>query len=290
MTLQSSKGSFTDRFKSRKSIIIAIIGIIFLCCIVTLIIGLIITSTPTGKATSTARAEIQLATQTEKARPTNTPFPSNTALPTATPLPTNTRTPTYTLGPTHTTAPTNTPTLTPTPIVFTGNGDAIVDVVKETGPALVRITGNASSRHFAVINYDANNEQIDLLVNTTDPYDGVRPLDFLDDRHTYRFEVKATGAWTIEIFPLSTIYKLQIPGEISGTGDFVFAITGGKPDTALITGNANSRHFAVMGYGSSVDLLVNTTDPYHGTVLLSSDLLIIEVDSESDWTISITTR
>ncbi len=297
MASQASKVSITSRFRSRKSIIIiAIIGIVFLCCIATLIFGLIRNSTPEGKATSTARAEILQATQTEKAQPTNTQLPTNSPAPTDTPAPTNTSAPTNTPAPTstpkptNTPAPTNTPTLTPTPIVLTGTGDAIVDVEKESGPALVHITGNASSSHFAVINYDANNEQIDLLVNTTDTYDGVRPLDFLDGQQTYRFEVKATGVWTIEVLPLSSIHKLVIPGEVSGTGDYVFAINGGTPDTAVITGNANSRHFAVLGYGSTKDLLVNTTDPYNGTVLLSSDLIIIEVDSESDWTITINTR
>jgi hypothetical protein len=290
MASQASKGSFTNRFKSRKSIIIiAIIGIVFLCCIVTLIIGLIRSSTPEGKATSTARAEIQQATQTEKAQPTNTQLSTNLPAPTNTTIPTNTPAPTYTTKPSNTPAPTNTPTMTLTPIVLTGSGDSIVDV-ETSGPALVHIVGNDSSRFFAVINYDANNRQIDLLVNTTDPYDGVRPLDFLDSDHTARFEVQATGSWTIEVLPLSTIHKLDIPGEISGKGDYVFAITGGTPDTAIVTGNADSRFFAVLGWGNTRDLLVNTTDPYSGTVLLNSDTIIIEVQAEGEWTMSFTIR
>ncbi|MDD1777335.1 MAG: hypothetical protein LUQ65_04130 [Candidatus Helarchaeota archaeon] len=195
-----------------------------------------------------------------------------------------------TKGPTFTPEPTNTPTPIPTPMVFSGTGDSIVDIDKESGPALVHIIGNNSSRHFAVVNYDSSNKEIDLLVNTTDPYDGVRPLDFLEDEHTARFEVTATGAWSIEIIPFSLIERLEIPGEITGNGDYVFAIVGGTPDTATITGNAAARHFAVIGYGSTSDLLVNTTDPYDGTVLLSSDTLIIEVDSEDDWTMRFNNR
>jgi hypothetical protein len=271
------------------------ISIAVFACILCSVVAIIYSATPAGKASSTERALAEIATQTEKARPTNTPLPtdtplfSNTPLRTNTPLPTNTPKPTSTPKPTNTPAPSNTPTTPPTPLAFAGNGDSIVDV-ETSGPALVHIVGNSSSRFFAVINYDANNEQIDLLVNTTDPYDGIRPLDFMEDEQTYRFEVKADGEWTIEVLPLSSIYKLEIPGEISGKGDYVFAIIGGTPDTAIINGNASSRYFGVFGYGDRKDLLVNTTDPYNGTVLLSSDTFIIEVRAEDDWTINIKTR
>ncbi|OGO66743.1 MAG: hypothetical protein A2029_13840 [Chloroflexi bacterium RBG_19FT_COMBO_47_9] len=284
---KSSKGIF----KSKKTkIIIAITGIVFLCCIASLVFGSILNSTPSGKATSTAIAEIQQVSQTEEARPTNTILPSDTPEPSNTPRPSNTPKPTSTPVPTHTPAPTDTPTIPPTPIVLSGTGDSIVDIEKGSGPVLVHIVGNASSRHFAVKNIGSNNDVIDLLVNTTDPYDGIRPMDFLDGEHTYRFEVTATGGWSIEVLPLSTIHKLEIPGEITGQGDYVFAVVGGTPDTAIISGNSASRHFAVKGYSDTVNLLVNTTDPYNGTVLLDSGTIIIEVDAESEWTIKITTR
>ena len=236
---------------------------------------------PTSRST-----EPPAPTSTETPLPTSTSTPANTPTLTNTPEPTNTPTPTNTPAPTNTPKPTSTPTPLPTPIILTGTGDSIVDVDRPMSPALVRIEGNASSRHFSVINYGSNGERIDLLVNTTSPYQGVRPLDFLADEHTTRFEVSASGAWTIEIIPLSNIEFVDVPGEISGTGDYVFGLRG-NPDTAAIQGNSTSNFFAVISYGNQRNLLVNTTDPYEGVVIVPSGTLIIEVQASADWVIDI---
>lgn len=286
-------------------------GAILLCCCGVFSVSLISSATPSGRATSTARAENQEAAQaertvvaaveeTEDARPTDTPVPSNTPRPSNTPAPTDTpepsNTPTITLTPSRTSTPrptstptdTPTPTASPTPFVLSGSGDAVVDIEKSDEPALVHIVGNAASAHFAVINHGVDGERIGLLVNTTEPYDGILPLDFLDNEQTGRFEVTAAGAWTIEILPLTAMRQVEVPGEIEGTGDDVIGLAGGTPDTAVITGNAASSHFAVKGYGGSgIDLLVNTTDPYEGTVILDSETFIMEITAVGPWTISI---
>lgn len=75
-----------------------------------------------------------------------------------------------------------------------------------------------------------------------------------------------------------------MPGEISGNGPYVFALTG-SPSQATINGNAAERHFAVFAYGSSRELLVNTTDAYDGTVRVASDTIIIEIKADGEWTI-----
>lgn len=220
-------------------------------------------------------------TQTE----TITPSPTLTETPTLAPTATKTATATITPTPTET----FTPTPSPTPIVLSGSGDSIVDVALPNGfVGLVHIIGNASSRFFAVKNYDAAGNVIDLLVNTTDPYDGVRPLDFRNGEHTSRFEISANGQWTIEVLPLTAIEKLEIPGTFSGSGDYVFALTGGTPDLATIHGNEKARFFAVIGYGDNIDLLVNTTEPYQGTVILGTKTFIIEVQAIGDWTVEVT--
>jgi len=154
----------------------------------------------------------------------------------------------------------------------------------------VHIKGNSSSRHFAVKSYDINGESIELLVNTTNPYDGICPLDFMSGEWTTRFEVTASGSWSIELVPLTSLRVLTVPGTIEGNGDEVFLINGGTPDTAKIIGNSSSRHFAVKSYGDDRDLLVNTTDPYESEVLVDGNAVIIEVISESKWSIEIFER
>ncbi len=196
-------------------------------------------------------------------------------------------------APTNTPEPTNTPlppTPTPEPIILTGTGDSIVDFYNSYEIAIVHITGNASSRHFAVKNYGSDGNSIDLLVNITGPYDGVRPLDFGDGEHTTRFEVSASGEWRIEVLPIASARVLTVPGVIEGRGDDVIFFKGATPDLAKIKGNAESRHFAVKGYGKHYDLLVNTTDPYEGTVIVSDDTVVIEIRAEGSWSIEITAK
>jgi len=128
------------------------------------------------------------------------------------------------------------------------------------------------------------------LILTTEPYEGIRPLDFMNNEWTARFEVKASGSWTIEVLPLSSLEMLTIPGTKNGEGDYVFGIIGGTPDIAKIKGNSSSRYFAVLSYGNDKDLLVNTTDPYEGEVILDSKTILFEVKAVGKWSIEVTTR
>lgn len=271
-------------------------GVLLVACMAIVVAAIVTGQSPTWQATVTAKAQGKTQTAavtpvpsaTPTAPPTNTskltPQPSKTPQPTLTPRPTNTE------GPTVTPRPTNTPEPSPTPIVFTGSGDAVVDITKANEPMLVHIVGNAGRRFFAVQSYDTTGNQLDLLVNTTDPYDGVRPLDFMANELTTRFQIQAVGKWTIEVLPLTAARVLEVPGTITGIGDDVVILRGGKPDTAKIKGNAGGRFFAVQGYGARRSLLVNTTDPYDGTVILSNDTAIIEVRAIGEWSIEVTVK
>ncbi|MCG3177529.1 MAG: hypothetical protein MOGMAGMI_02503 [Candidatus Omnitrophica bacterium] len=299
-------------------VVIGVVGVFFLCvaCAVCLF-GF--TLTPAyresatrvaegGTATAQAVALAANATATERAKPTqtslptntgaptDTPRPSDTAAPSSTPLPTNTLMPSDTPRATDTPAPptatpeptkTFTPLPTPKPIVASGNGDAVVKLENQYEVAIVHITGNAGSRFFAVKNFGSDGTNYDLLVNTTEPYDGVRPLDFNSGQHTTRFEVKAEGKWKIEILPVTAAVKLNAPGKLEGKGDQVIVLSGGKPDTAKIQGNAAKRFFAVKSYGDVSDLLVNTVDPYNGEVIVDSSTLVLEVRAEGPWSIEV---
>ena len=98
--------------KSRKTLkIIGIVaGVLFLCLIAVVIFGSILNSTPEGQATSTARAQSDMATesqekevaavtQTEEAKPTKTSTITPTEAPTSTPQPTSTPEPAATENP-----------------------------------------------------------------------------------------------------------------------------------------------------------------------------------------------
>jgi hypothetical protein len=166
-----------------------------------------------------------------------------------------------------------------------------VDIEKWPGPALARISGNQGGAHFAVTALNDAGESLDLLVNTVEPYSGTRPLDFTDGAHTARFEVAATGDWQIEVLPvIGNIEVVDVPGTATGTGDNVIAL-GDPADVATITGNSAASHFAVIGYGGLFsDLLVNTTDPYEGQVIISEDTFLLAITAVGDWSIELTAR
>lgn len=252
-----------------------------------------VASTSTETATQPA-PDSAVAEPTSTTAPDNTPEPTSTPEPTATPEPTNTPAPTATPEPTATPPPPTptpvppTPTPAPQPLVYSGSGADVISIEKPGDPdepVLVYVRGNAEARYFGVTAYDAAGESTGLLVNTTDVYEGIVPLDFRDGETTTRLEVDSIGDWYIEIRPLLSARVTGAPGTITGSGNDVFIVQG-TLDTAHITGNADSRFFAVTTYGSRSNLAVNTTDPYDGRVIIPTDTAIVEVSAIGDWSVT----
>jgi hypothetical protein len=204
---------------NKKKIILIIVAVIVGLCLLCLIIGFFLEGLEAVglRATRTPRPT---STNTFVPTITNTPEPTLTFTPTFTPEPTLTFTPEAT--------PTPEPTSTqePEPITLSGSGDDVVDFENPFDIAIVKITGNSAGRYFGVKNYGSDGTNYNLLVNTTDPYEGIRPLDFYDSEHTTRFEITAVGEWTIEILPITEARTLSVPGEIEGFGDEVVIING----------------------------------------------------------------
>jgi hypothetical protein len=166
-------------------------------------------------------------------------------------------------------------------IVLTGSADDVVKFTKNApGPAVVYITGNAASRYFGV--RTLGTEQ--YLVNTLDPYDGVRWLD-RDGGESTDFEVRATGPWRIEVLPLSAIPTFNT--SVKGDGDMVVRYTG-DGSLAEITGNNDGRYFDVRAFGAhGTDRLVSTSQVYAGSRQISGGPQFFEVQAVGSWTITV---
>lgn len=169
----------------------------------------------------------------------------------------------------------------PSPISYSGTGDDYFDISPFDSLYYFQITGNADADHFAVTGYDANGGYTELFVNTTDAYSGC-VLD--PEQNTRTLEINATGSWTVTIVSIYTAPVVTTGELYSGIGDAVLLIPSGSR-SAVINGNSWSRHFAVHTYGSSTDLLVNTVDPYSGTVRVDSDAVIMTIDAEGGWSV-----
>ena len=100
-------------------------------------------------------------------------------------------------------------------------------------------------------------------------------------------EIKAEGEWTVELISFGLLDVIHGGDTYAGTGDMVFLMYDyGK--TADISGNVDAHHFAVKAHSeTTTDLLVNTTDPYEGTVLLRDKFFVVEVTAESPWTFTL---
>lgn len=173
----------------------------------------------------------------------------------------------------------------PDPVVYSGTGDDVVQITPPEGKYVFRITGNQEERHFSVKAYDSFAEYIDLLVNTTSQYSGVT---YDPTQSTAMLEVSATGDWTIELVSIYTMDALISGNSISGEGDAVLQVFA-PVLTADIQGNDASAHFSVKSYdmdGGYLDLLVNTTDPYSGTVMMGLDVSTLVISAEGPWTIT----
>jgi hypothetical protein len=203
-------------------------------------------------------------------KPTDTPLPTNTPRPTNTPQPTATDTP------------------VPEPIVISGSGDDVVDIDKWSGPAILRITYHGGS-NFVVWNYGTDGEKIDLLVNTIGSYEGTRPLDFMDDEFTTRFQIESSGQWEITILPFIEIRTEQVPSTFIGRGDDVIYLNG-EPDLLRIDASTAKSNFVIWGFGNRIDLLVNEIAPYDGVVIAGSDIFVLVIEAEGDWSIEVTSK
>ena len=218
--------------------------------------------------------------------PTYTPYPSPTLLPTDTPLPTE--------QPTETPLPV-TPTAVPEPVIYKGSGDSVIDLDMTIGRiGILHVVGNSASRYFGVSGFDKDGNRTGAIVNTTDPYDGYRPLNFTDQETTIRLEITASGEWEVTHFPFVTTYlhQLAVPGTITGKGDDVLFLTGSKPDILHVAGNSGSNYFGLIGYTVEAkrESLVNTTDSYDGNVIAPSGLMLLEIIAVGDWTIEVTAK
>lgn len=161
---------------------------------------------------------------------------------------------------------------------YSGTGDDIVSGVKTESTSYAHII-HGENGYFSVKGYYG--DESDLLVNTTDSYDGTT---LLFPNQEYRFEVSARGDWTIELYKIGT----SSTDSLSGSGDCVTPIFLKTSDVYEITTNGGG-YFSVKGWGNrDYDLLVNTTDEnYSGKVMFDSkdDYAFFEIRASREWEI-----
>lgn len=171
----------------------------------------------------------------------------------------------------------------PAPIVYTGFGDDVLSIDTPDYPFFFYIDGNSEARHFSVTTYCANGDYGELLVNTTDKYSGFT-IDPSFDVST--IEISATGGWEIQIRSIYDTACIVRGTRFATSGDAVLFVRS-YGSTAYISGNGGANYFGVWTYGTSDELLVNTTDVYNGTVMIKGDPLLLVVKAVGPWEITL---
>ena len=222
--------------------------------------------------------------------PTSTPEPTNTASPTTTPLPTAITSPTDTPVPPTATLPAQ-QSVPSYENEFFGEGNSRFEVdFPDDFVGVIHVIGNSQGGEFTVKNHDQDGELIGILVNSTEPYDGIRPLDFVNFQNTKEIEVNAEGSWEIKITDIFNAPFLNMPGGFTQSGDYVVVLGGGAPNSAYIRKDEAMGTFRILGYGNSMQVLFDTTEPVEGIIPISADIVALEIQAKGEWTIDVTPR
>lgn len=171
----------------------------------------------------------------------------------------------------------------PVSYTYQGTGDETLTFTPpEAGPVVFRIQGNAEGEEeFEVASFDVDGNSLETLVATTRPYEGV----VYDQGKARRLDIRAVGAWTVEIRALRGATHVEVPGDIEGSGDYVFRLDD-EAATASISGNEEAEYFAVFTYNDGEHVLVETEDPYQGRVRVSEEARVVVVKAVGEWTMA----
>ena len=170
---------------------------------------------------------------------------------------------------------------------YSGSGDDVVSLKEYSDKYVLYIKGNRNGHHFGITSYDSAGNYGELYVNTTDPYEGVT-FDRNCSKNT-TLEIKASGEWYIEQRSFESLDHISQGETYEGNGDNVI-IVDSHGGTATIEGNHSEKHMGIVSYtqsGNYLDLLVNSTDPYSGKVLLRGSVGFVVVRAVGDWTFAL---
>lgn len=175
------------------------------------------------------------------------------------------------------------------PIVLDGSGDDVVLLESPISLAAMDVSANASGRYFGIKPILTTGEAGGSLVNTTDPFDGTVLLLGTDQDAIAGFEISSSGPWTFLIKSIAEVPYLGPTETIEGAGDALVRLdeTVGLT-TITVTGNDEGRYFGVKPHGANYSFsVINTTDPYSGTVRLDPGTLLLEVTAIGSWSITL---
>lgn len=182
------------------------------------------------------------------------------------------------------------PTLTPGPQIYTGQGDATIDISRSPSPALVEITGNEAGKLFVVDGRDTYDLPVPLAWSFREPYHSQRILNYAATRIN-SVTIKSVGGWRLAITgDLSVLPDLIKLRTITHSGDSALQLGEGEPcDLLDIVGNDEGKLFGIRGYTPERQILiVNSLEKVHLSVPLPKEADLLQISATGKWSIKCT--
>ncbi len=175
-------------------------------------------------------------------------------------------------------------------IHLSGEGDAAPTfTIPQQIPALATIT-NTGSGPFVVWTLDQSGSKLNPIVASSGAYSGTVLFDAAIGEFAIAFDVTSGGRWTIDVKPLEQAATWSGTGSLAGHGDDVRLLDAPTPavETVAIT-NAGKGPFRVRNFSldGGSNLLVNAIGTYSGQHLLPAGTIVLEVNSDGPWKVTI---
>lgn len=168
-----------------------------------------------------------------------------------------------------------------------GEGDGLIRVRTTTKPGIVRITHDGEE-YFSVWTLKPSGAEDDLLANHVGSYGGTVAFNTGASNRTAAFSVKADGAWSLEVLPLSRARAWS--ATTRGTGDDVIRLSSTSRGLHRLrirhSGEGYFSIWALDANGRTHDLVASKVGTYNGTVPLPPGTRYASIKADGAWSIS----
>lgn len=174
------------------------------------------------------------------------------------------------------------------PQIYTGSGDAVVDItpIKKASILKVSFTGDSA---FIVRPIDSTGKEGISLVLEIGPFEGT-VFQSAVSKAVVALSVKAEGDWTIEVSPIAAA-PVVATKNVSGTGSAV--VKWAKPSTGykkIAFTHDGEGAFVVRpidAKGKERFSMILNVGAYDGSVLLPSGTQYLKITADGDWTFNV---
>lgn len=170
-------------------------------------------------------------------------------------------------------------------LTIAGSGDDVLILDNPLGTlSALDVSANAGGRFLSIKTLGMDGDVEDLVVMSTDPFDGTVLLEGNMNSPIAGFEIKAKGEWALTVKSIQEVPKMDATAPFIANGFQLVRIdeTSGLT-TVYVVGNADGRFFSVKTHGATRDLAVMTTDPYEGVVRIDPGTSLFEINAIGDW-------